>query len=317
MPVPVGTFSVARSVGNREDLQDKIYMISPSDTPGVSSIGVGSADAVLHEWQTDTLAAPDANNAQLEGDDPTIGLAAPTVRVQNNCQILRKEYAVSGTQQEIKKAGREDEMSYQIAKRGKELKRDMERIFMGSQQRNPGAADANGYQTTARRARGLEHFITSNVSYGATGANPANDTTALTDGTLRNITEALFLDVLQSAFINGGEPSLAILGPATKRTASGFAGRAGQQIQVAKKAVEQSITLYDSDFGVVKMVAGRYHRTRTTLLIDPEYASIAYLRRIKRVPLAKTGDSEKGMLIGEATLVCGNEAAHGKVADLN
>lgn len=317
MAVPAGTFSVARSVGNREDLQDKIYMISPTDVPCLSLSGVGSAEAVLHEWQTDTLAAVDPNNAALEGDDPTVSLAAPTARVGNTCQIFRKTVGVSGTQEAIKKAGRSSEMATQIAKRGKEMKRDMERILFGEQARSAGTADANGYQTAARKARGMEHWITSNVSYGADGANGPNETTALTDGTARDFAEAQLKTVLASAWTNGGEPTTLVVGPTAKQACSAFTGRSQARQQVDAERVQASVSVYASDFGDIKIVPGRFHRGRTALLLDPEYVKIAYLRRMKRIPLAKSGDNDKELLLCEATLVVGNQAAHGKIADLN
>ena len=62
------TFETYDAVGNREDLQNVIYNISPTDTPFMSSIGTGTATFTKHEWQTDSLASA-ASNAQIEGDD--------------------------------------------------------------------------------------------------------------------------------------------------------------------------------------------------------------------------------------------------------
>lgn len=317
MPVPAGTFSVGRSVGNREDLHEKIFNIDPYETPFVQLCGEAQADAVLHEWQTDSLAAVDPNNAALEGDEPDVALAAPTARVQNNCQIMTKTAGVSGTQQAIKKAGRDNEMSYQIAKRGLELRRDMERIFSGESVRNPGAVDANGIQTTARRSRGFEHWVTTAVSYGATGANGANDTTALTDGTQRDFTEALLQGVLQTCATNGGKPTTALLGPLAKRQASLFTGRASARQAVGTDTVLASVSVFASDFGDIKLQLSLLTRARSCLLVDPRYVKIAYLRKTFKKVLPTRGDLEQQMLIAEATLQMGNQRAHAKVADLN
>jgi hypothetical protein len=46
------------------------------------------------------------------------------------------------------------------------------------------------------------------------------------------------------------------------------------------------------------------------------YWSIDWLRPIRQVELAKTGDAEKRLLIGEYTLQAKNEASAGLVADL-
>ena len=53
MAQPTNTFDTYDSVGEREDLSDVIYSISPTDTPFISSAAKTKATAVLHEWQTD------------------------------------------------------------------------------------------------------------------------------------------------------------------------------------------------------------------------------------------------------------------------
>lgn len=45
---PTGTFETYTSIGNREDLTDMIYDITPTDTPFLSGIPATTAEAVLH-----------------------------------------------------------------------------------------------------------------------------------------------------------------------------------------------------------------------------------------------------------------------------
>lgn len=123
MAIPAGTFKTYEAVGNREDLSDIVYSISPTETPFLSMAAKTKARARRHEWQTDSLASA-ASNQAIEGDDATANTATPTVRVSNDCQILSKVVAVTGTQEAVDKAGRNSEMAYQIAKRSKELKRN-------------------------------------------------------------------------------------------------------------------------------------------------------------------------------------------------
>lgn len=80
MAVPTGTFTGFAAIGEREDLADIIYDISPLDTPFMTNISRGDAEAVLAEWQTDGLAAHSADNANVEGDDANTNTATPTVR---------------------------------------------------------------------------------------------------------------------------------------------------------------------------------------------------------------------------------------------
>lgn len=316
MAIAAGAFSTGRAVGNREDLHDKIFMITPTETPGQMLLGSASAEAVLHEWQTDALAAQDSANAQLEGDDMTGTPETPTVREKNSTQISRKIAVVTGTQEAVKKAGRDSDMSYMLAKKGQELKIDIEGIVFGKQERHGGTFDGNGYQTAARKCRGFEHWVQTNKSVGATYAF-TTETAALTDGTQRDITETMLLDVLQSCYTNGGKPYDVLMGPKVKRVASGFVGRASAQQMISANAIQQSASVYGSDFGDITFHPSLYTRARTALCIDKSKAKVAWLRRIKRVPLAKNGDNEREALIGEYTLQMGNEKAHGKVADLN
>lgn len=109
--------------GNREDLEDVIYSISPTETPFFTMASRVEATAVLHEWQTDALTDA-ATNAQIEGDDAANGTSTPTSRLGMYCQIASKYAVVSDTQQAVDKAGRASEMSYQVAKRLGELKRN-------------------------------------------------------------------------------------------------------------------------------------------------------------------------------------------------
>lgn len=316
MPVPAGTFSTGRAVGNREDLLDKINMITPTETPFYSLAGSVTAKGVKHEWQTDALAAQDLNNAQLEGDDATGTPETATARVENACQISRKIAVVSETQEAVDKAGRDSDMDYLMAKKGMEIRIDIEGIISGVSPQNNGTFDGNGYMTAARKTRGFEHWVQSNKVTGVGYVAPASATAAMTDGTQVAFTETMLLDTLQSCYTNGGKPMDVFLGPKNKRAASAFAGRASARQAVADGTILQTASLYASDFGDITLRPSLYTRARTALLVDKRYHKIAWLRRLKRTPLAKNGDNMREMLIGEYCYEMGNEKAHGKVADL-
>jgi hypothetical protein len=322
MAITTGTFTTYPSIGNREQLLDAIYRISPEETPFMSAIGRKKATATKIEWQTDALAAA-AANAQLEGDEYSFSTPTATARVGNFCQISRKEVIISGTEEVIDKAGRKSEIGYQMEKRTAELKRDMEFAFVGSNQ-----ASVAGNTTTARRSGSLSSWLTSNVSRGASGANGGYSsgtglTVAATDGTQRAFAEAQLKTVMQSAFTNGGKPTLAIMSPGQKVNFSAFAGIATNRVDNApakssesQMAIFGAADVYKSDFGNLTAVPDIFSRTRDVYLVDPRYASVAYLRPFTRDVPAKTGDAEKRVVLVEYSLVCDNEAAHGVVADL-
>ena len=130
MAAPTMAFQTYQAVGDREDLENVIYSISPTETPFCTMASRVSATAVLHEWQTDALSAA-AGNKQVEGDDAAGGTSVPTARLGSYCQIASKYAVVTDTQQAVDKAGRASEMSYQIAKRLGELKRKQHCAFAG------------------------------------------------------------------------------------------------------------------------------------------------------------------------------------------
>ncbi|HEU5272574.1 MAG TPA: DUF5309 domain-containing protein [Xanthobacteraceae bacterium] len=315
MALPTNTFTTYSAVGNREDLSDMIYRIDPTDTPFMTGIEKAKATAVLHEWQTQALAAVNTSNAQLEGDDASADATTPTVRLGNVCQISRKVPQVSGTQQAVEHAGRDNEMAYQEMIKGLELKRDMEGILCGTNQ-----AKNAGNSGVARVTASALSWIKSNTSKGASGADPsaADGTGTRTDGTQRVFTEQLMKTVLQSIWNNGGKPDTIMTGGFNKQVFSTFTGRASPFEETKGKKITASVDAYESDFGTLKVVANRFSRPRDVLVLQMDMWAIAYLngRKMVSIPLAITGDSQRKEVLSEYALEARNEKASGGVFDL-
>lgn len=219
MAQPTNTFDTYDSVGNREDLQDVIYSISPTDTPFMSAAAREQVKATTHEWQTDALDAASTSNAVIEGDDVTLDAATATVRLANKTQIMDKAVVITGTQEAVDKAGRASELAYQIAKKSKELKRDIEATLLTNQ------AKVTGSSSAARKFASLGSWVYSNDVFGTSGASPTGDgTDARTDGTQRALTEDLLKSVIKSVWNAGGSPSVLMTGPFNKQKVSGFTG---------------------------------------------------------------------------------------------
>jgi len=312
------TFSSFEAIGQREDLADVIYDISPQDTPIMSSIGKGKATAVYHEWQTDALASANTANAAVEGADATAATLTPTTRVGNYTQIVQKTVQVSGTLESVDKAGRKSEKAYQLAKASAELKRDIEAIITANQGRDAGTS------TTARKLGSLLSWIKTNTNKGS-GTTAGTDPTTIGvstrgDGTTRTFQESMLKDVVQKVFTSGGTPTLLVVPPALKQVVSGFTGLTQHRYNsnaTAEITILAGADLYQSDFGVLQIVPNRFMRTRDALVLDPEYASLNYLRPFQTNDLARTGDSEKTQILAELTLEVKNEAAHGGIFDLS
>lgn len=317
MAVPANTYKTYESKGNREQLSDVIYNIAPEDVPFLSNAGRGpKAESTFFEWQTDDLAAADTANAQLEGDDATILAAVPTVRLGNYQQISTKAVSVSGTEEEVNKAGRKSELAYQVSKRASELKRDQESILLANQAANAGAAGV------ARKTGSLLAFVKTNVDKEATGANPVYTNVpnaTRTDGALRSVTEAMLKNVIQLSWSQGGKPDTIMVGGTIKQAMSAFAGIATKTYQMTQAKTASIIgaaDVYVSDFGTFVIVPNRFQRTRDVHVLDFELVSVRYLRPYRIFNLAKTGDSDKKQMLAEYGLQVNQEKGIGLIADV-
>jgi hypothetical protein len=314
----MATYQTYTAIGQREDLANVIYNISPTDTPFMTSVGKTSATAVYHEWQKDSLAAVNTSNAVVEGAAASDATLSPTTRIGNRTQISAKTVKVSGTLETVNKAGRKSEKAYQLAKASAEIKRDMEAILLSNQVASAGDA------TTARTLGGLQAWLNTNYSGGTSGTAGASGTTARVTGTDRAFTQAILNTVIQSAYVAGGSPTILMVTPAQKVVASTFAGIATRYKDIPSNVQASIIAAADvfvSDFGTISIVPNRFipnaDSDDTAFLLDPEMASVAYLRPFQTNELAKTGDADVTQLLVEYTLEVKNEAAHGIISDLS
>ena len=315
MAQPTNTFDTYDAVGIREDLQDVIYSISPTDTPFMSSAAREAVKNTLHEWQTDSLAAASTSNAVIEGDDATLDASSATTRLGNYTQIMDKTVVITGTQESVDKAGRASELAYQIAKKSKELKRDIEATLLANQ------AKVAGNATTARKFGSINSWIKTNDVFstgGSTdGASPTgNGSDARTDAVPQEaLSEANLKTVIKGCWNEGGNPSVIMVGPFNKQKISGFTGGSTRFDASEDKTLYTSIDVYSSDFGDLEVVPNRFSRDRDCFVLDMDYWSIGFLRDFTMHELSKTGDSEKRQLLTELTLISRNEAASGGVFD--
>lgn len=316
MATPAGAFDTVESVGDREDLSDVIYNIAPTETPFMMMAGRGRARQIKTEWQTDDLATASTTNAKIEGEDASFARPSATSRVGNYTQIADKTVQVTGTQDAINKAGRRSERAYQIAKRGKELKRDLEAQMTANQ------ASVAGDRTTARVSGSLRAWLATNddLGGGAAASGGYNSGTgvvdAATNGDQRPFLESDLKTVIANCWDAGGDPTIIMVGKHNKQVASGFTGHSTRYDRGEDKRLVAAIDVYVSDFGEHRLVPNRFQPERNAYVLTPRLWQVGYLRGFRQHPIAKTGDSEKRQLLVEYTLKSLNEAGSGVVADL-
>ena len=305
----------------REDLQDALISISPTETPFMSSIGRKTASNTYFEWPVIELAAASNANRVAEGESAP-GNDAPTnaLRLGNYTQISDKVVEVSHTNESVNGAGDAQKMAKQIAYKLKELKRDMETMLVGDN--NAAVAGSSG---TARETASLSAFLRTNVDRGVGGASGTLSGTtegypnaAATDGTLRALTETMLKDVIASCWDEGAEPTMVLCGSGVKqKISSTFTGSATRYRDISDKKVVASVDLYVSDFGELQIVPSRFVRSRDVFVLDPSYARVAYLQNTKQKELAETGHSKRRLIWAEYGLQVDNEKAHGVIADID
>ena len=328
MAVPSNTRETYGAVGIREDLSNIIYNISPTDTPFLNGCGRGSADNTLFEWQTDELKTA-ASNMQIEGNDYTSTAATEPRRLSNYTQISATQVQSSGTAEAVDFAGRKSTQAYQLAKRAKEMKRDMEYMLL------EGTAKAAGSSGSARNTAAFSTWIgtsvnaTSNVVAASSGLGLTNNgsttypdgtTEAGTGGTDTAITIALVNNVVERIWNLGGTPDTILCDSTVKGTISsssvGGAVVAAPRNDIGSKDKITAVNAVDvlvTDFGTFKVVPDRFIPKTQVDFIDFDLWSVDYLRPFRTETLAKSGDSVKQLLIAEYGLRAKNGNGSGQL----
>lgn len=316
--MPSNTVTTYNTVGNREDLIDKVFMISPTDTPFVSAISQTSATAVYHEWQTDALSTPIATNAAIEGADASYSVEAPTARLGNYSQIVLDAFSVSNTQESVKHAG-PNQIARLQAKTMMQLKKDIEASAIVN-----GTSSA-GTSSTGRQMKGLAGWVSTNYIGGTGGSAPVagNPGTGPVAGTAQAYTESLLKTGLLEAYTQGGNVNLLLLTPTGKQVQSSFSGNITRMQDVNNSGeitLKTSYTIYQSDFGEVTCVPNRVLANvgdKAVYGVDTDMFALAVLRGMETEEMATTGDARNFQIRWEGTLEARNQASSFQIRDLN
>jgi hypothetical protein len=322
------THDTYQAAGIHEDLSELVSMITPEETPFTSNLAKSKdVKDTRHKWQTDELAAPDLTNAQVQGFQYDYANVSPSAEVSNVTQILSKEFRISKTLDAVNTAGRETETAKQKLKKGMEIKIDYESIMLSNQ------ASVAGSGSVAPKMGTLRAWLATNDSLGSGGASGGyNSSTSAVDvatnGTQRAFTKALLDAAIQSAYVAGGNPTMIMMSPYVKQVFSGFmsdtdVAQLRTNVQGKAATMVGAVDAYLSDFGLLAAVPNRQMAragaavARNVYLIDKEKIRMGWLRKIQEdKDIAKTGDATPCAMVGEATLIVDNEAAHAVVADV-
>ena len=279
------------AVANKEDISDVITNISPKETPFLSACGKEKATATNHEWLEDSLRAPAANK-HVEGFEYTVATPSPRVRLGNYTQIFSVGYGVTDTQEVVLKHGVKSEIGHQMRKAMREVGLDIEKALLTQNTKVAGS------MSVARQFGGVPFWIATNTVASGAGAG---------------LTEDLLNEAIQLCWAAGGNPKKVYLSGERKREVSTWSGDGDKYLDQNSKKLVNTISVYESDFGIISFVPHRLMGNDTVLVIDPTYWKIAYLRQMRTRDLPRTGDNLKKVIVGEFTLEARAEAANAKI----
>jgi hypothetical protein len=245
-------------------------------------------------------------NASLEGADAHSPRFTTRSRKSNFTQIFATTVEVSGTELAVRKIAVRDEMEYQKNQRLRELLRDLENTVINGV---APTTTTQGSATVRRTMNGIASFVQSNRF--APGENAFPSETTLTEEQLN----VALREIWQNS---SGGVDLILVNGREKRAINGFIA-SNRRFISDSETMKSMVNIYESDFGVCRVVMSRWVPAGTVYLLDSSRIAVMPLtsRSFHYKPLARTGDRETGQLIGEYTLELRNENAHGVITGLS
>jgi hypothetical protein len=319
---PTAKTGQGSAVSNREDLSNELSILAPEETPILSLCSKGKASATYSEWTVDSLAAP-ATTGISEGSDVTSfsDKFADRARLGNYIQLMRRDYIVSNLQQAVTSVGPAN-VAQAEAKSMREIKRDIEATIA-----SPNEMTVENGAGTPYGMRGLGKWIDSAAQ--ATNPVPAAYRTPSGSIISTTLTESSFNTMIGSIFAKNGEMNSLTLvaNVALRQLISNFTranpANVGTTYHVNQDATSKQITLsvnlYDSDFGLVKIVNGNPSCMPTTTtnvgyVLNPKYLGFNTLIPMGATRLENQGGGERGFIDVAGTLCVKHPQAHGKIA---
>ena len=249
-------------------------------------------------------------NAALEGDSRPSTRATNRTRRSNYTQIFTSGIEVSGSQQAVRTIGIDDEVDYQKQERVRELLRDLENCVINGV---ANSSDPQGSASVRRSMNGILSMIQSNSFSPGVGEMPDGGGTG-SDELTEELLNAALREIWEQS---SGSVDTILLNGVQKRMVNGFTG--GARTYGDTETFKDLISVYESDFGVARVLLSRWVPSDTVVLLDSTRCEVMPLngRTFHYKPLASGGDSEVGQVIGEYTLEMRNENAHGVLTGLS
>jgi hypothetical protein len=298
--------------GSRFRIGDQIQVDGSRELMLVTNISSNTLTVVRGYAGTSPQALVDLSVINILGNAALEGAEKPAVRFTNRSrksnytQIFTAGVEVSGTDLAANQLGLADEMDYQKQERLRELLRDLENTVINGGQPT---ANPQGSDTVRRTMKGIIPHLTSHVFTAGQAGFPSG----------ADLDEAKINYVLRKVWENSNSHiDMIIVNGYQKRKINAFLS-GSRSYGADDTTYRDMVSLYQSDFGVCRIIATRWIPQDMVLLLDSSRIGVLPLagRSFHFKPLASAGDYECGELIGEYTLELKNEAAHGLIKGLS
>lgn len=250
-------------------------------------------------------------NAALEGADAAAARYTNRVRRQNWTQIFSATVEVTGTMQAVRHHAVRDELDYQKQERLRELLRDLENCVING---TAPASGQTGSGTTRRSMNGIVRQIATNQYVPGVNGFPAGG------GAGTDLNENVLNAAMRQTWDQSqGRIDTIVVNGFQKRRINQFVGTASRHFSPGDTRLSEVIGVYESDFGVCRVILSRWVPADTMLLLDSSRIEVLPLRgrSFSFKPLAHLGDASAGQVVGEYTLEFRNENAHAVVRGLS
>ena len=307
-PLTDATFGVDNA--GRFRIGDELQLEGDLEVMLVTGVNTGAGTITVTRSYGGTPAATLADNkvirilgnAALEGDDAAAARFTNRVRKSNFTQIFSATVEVSGSELAVRQVGVRDELDYQKQQRLRELVRDLENCVLNG---IAPTVTPEGSATVRRSMRGIVPSMTTNLFTPGAGGFPAG--TTLSEDQLNFALRSIWKQ-------SSGSVDTIVVNGAQKRAINNFV-QSGRRFSADGESFKSLVSVYESDYGVCRVVLSRFVPKGCVLLLDSSRIEVMPLagRSFHFKPLASNGDRECGQVIGEYTVEFRNEGAHGMI----
>ena len=281
--ISVSTISIYQP-GDVIKIDDEYMWVSSTNNSTVLTVtrGFGNTTAATHNSGAEINILYSARREGADADDSPY---SEITQNTNYSTIFEYKVQAARSDMRIKRYGMTDIVDYYIDKGMDMLKERLDRLaYYGKKSSNP------------RSSGGLNEFITTNV------VNLSN----------ASLTRKHLDDMLERIYSYGGSPDLILCSTWARRKINSFF-ESFISTERDERVGGMRIDVLEHPFGgePINIITDRHCQKDYLYLLDRRYVGYITIDPFFYEPLAKTGDSESGQIIGEYGFVVQFEKAHG------